>query len=106
MTLQTQRLHKTKFNPSLFVTPEPIEFESIDSKFTIHAQLFVPTNVKPDSPAVIFTHGGGKQKREREREFVCTKKIMMTNFPKAKKELYVLFFLKNYMNHGSYCFRK
>lgn len=45
--------------PVEFVTPQPVIFDSADA-FKIHAQLFLPKNLKPGEkrPTLIFLHGG------------------------------------------------
>eukprot|EP00656_Telonema_subtile_P018189 TRINITY_DN19802_c0_g1_i1.p1 TRINITY_DN19802_c0_g1~~TRINITY_DN19802_c0_g1_i1.p1 ORF type:complete len:840 (+),score=100.20 TRINITY_DN19802_c0_g1_i1:121-2520(+) len=51
------------FNSSLFVQPELVTFPSTDGHYTIHAQVFRPSNsdANKSMPAVIFTHGGSER---------------------------------------------
>jgi len=57
-TIQVSNYPSNSFDPSSFVVPENVEFESLDGQFRIHAQLFMPFVVQDTYPAVLFTHGG------------------------------------------------
>ena len=50
------------FPRALLVTPQQVVFSAADG-LTIHGQLFVPPNAKPDErlPAIVFFHGGSKR---------------------------------------------
>ncbi|HYB95914.1 MAG TPA: prolyl oligopeptidase family serine peptidase [Vicinamibacterales bacterium] len=50
------------FDPTALVTPQPVVYTATDG-MPIHAQLFLPKNLKPNEkrPALIFFHGGSRR---------------------------------------------